>query len=119
MNTNFFWFNLSKVRKTAGAKKAGDPHVGAQKYDWFKNPIFRRAISMAIDRQAMIPSIFFGEGVKNWAIATQSNKIWHNPNLVHYDHNPGEAKKLLAASGSGTATVTGFWRIGVSRWASR
>ena len=99
MNTNFFWFNLSRVRKTAGAKRTGDPHVGAQKYEWFSNPVFRRAISMAIDRQAMIPSIFFGEGVKNWAIATPSNKLWHYPNLVHYDHNPGEARKLLSSLG--------------------
>ena len=69
------------------------------KYAWFSNPVFRRAVSMAIDREAMIPSIFFGEGVKNWAIATPSNKLWHSPDLVSYDYNPDEAKRLLAGLG--------------------
>jgi peptide/nickel transport system substrate-binding protein len=54
---------------------------------------------MAIDRQAMIPSVFFGEGLKNWAIATPSNKEWHSPDLVKYDYDPDEAKRLLAGLG--------------------
>jgi peptide/nickel transport system substrate-binding protein len=47
----------------------------------------------------MIPSVFFGEGMKNWAVATPSNKLWHSPDLVKYDYNPGEAKRLLASIG--------------------
>ncbi len=54
---------------------------------------------MALDRQAMIPSVFFGEGHKNWAIATPANKIFHSPDLVRYDYNPDESKKLLASLG--------------------
>ena len=99
LNTNFFWFNLNTVKKAGGAKKVGDPVISAVKYEWFKHPQFRRAVSMAIDRQAMIPSVFFGEGHKNWAIATPANKLWHSPDLVRYDYNPGEAKKLLAGLG--------------------
>lgn len=99
LNTNFFWFNLNTVKKAGGGKKAGDPVISAVKYDWFKHPQFRRAVSMAIDRQAMIPSVFFGEGHKNWAIATPANKVWHSPDLVRYDYNPAEAKKLLAGLG--------------------
>jgi peptide/nickel transport system substrate-binding protein len=99
LNTNFFWFNLNTVKKAGGGKKAGDPVISAVKYDWFRHPQFRRAVSMAIDRQAMIPSVFFGEGHKNWAIATPANKVWHSPDLVRYDYNPAEAKKLLAGLG--------------------
>ena len=61
--------------------------------------MFRRAVSMAIDRDAMIPSVFFGEARKNWAIATPANKMWHSPDLVRYDYNPAEAKRLLASLG--------------------
>ncbi len=61
--------------------------------------MFRRAVSMAIDRQAMIPSVFFGEGHKNWAIATPANKIFHSPDLVRDDYNVEESKKLLASLG--------------------
>jgi len=99
LNTNLLWFNLNIVKKAGAGKRVGDPAVGAVKYEWFNNAQFRRAVSMAIDRQAMIPSVFFGEGHKNWAIATPANKIWHSPDLVHDDYNPDEARKLLAGLG--------------------
>jgi peptide/nickel transport system substrate-binding protein len=99
MNTNHFWFNLNKVQKPTPGKKIGDPFVDPVKYSWFSNPVFRRAVSMAIDRDAMIPSVFFGDGLKNWAIATPSNKLWHSPDLIRFDYNPDEAKRLLAGLG--------------------
>jgi peptide/nickel transport system substrate-binding protein len=99
LNTNHFWFNLNKVQKPTPGKKQGDPFVDPVKYAWFSNPIFRRAVSLAIDRDAMIPSVFFGEAIKSWAIATPGNKVWHSPDLVKYDYNPAEAKRLLAGLG--------------------
>ena len=99
LNTNMLWFNLNTVKKAAPGKKVGDPAVGPVKYEWFRNAQFRRAVSMAIDRQAMIPSVFFGEGHKNWAIATPANRMWHTADLVRDDYNPVEAKKLLAGLG--------------------
>ena len=99
LNTNHFWFNLNKVQKPTPGKKIGDPLVGPVKYSWFSNPTFRRAVSMAIDRDAMIPSVFYGEGLKSWAIATPGNKVWHSPDLLKYDYNPAEAKRLLASLG--------------------
>jgi peptide/nickel transport system substrate-binding protein len=99
LNTNHIWFNLNKVQKPTPGKKLGDPFVDPVKYSWFNNPVFRRAVSMAIDRDAMIPSVFFGEGVKNWAIATPGNKVWHSPDLLRHDYNPAEAKRLLASLG--------------------
>lgn len=99
MNTQFFWFNLNKVQKPTQGQKLGEPLVDPVKYSWFRNPIFRRAVSMAIDRDAMIPSIFFGQGYKNFSLATSSNKIWHNPDVPHYDHDVDGARKLLASLG--------------------
>jgi peptide/nickel transport system substrate-binding protein len=99
LNTNHFWFNLNKVQKPTSGKKIGEPFVDAVKYSWFSNPTFRRAVSLAIDRDAMIPSVFFGEAVKNWAIATPGNKVWHSPDLLKLDYNPEEAKRLLAGMG--------------------
>jgi peptide/nickel transport system substrate-binding protein len=99
LNTNFFWFNLNTVKKPTPGKAMGEPYVDKTKYEWFRNPLFRRAVSMALDRQAMIPSVFFGEGHRNWAIATPANKIWHSPDLVHYDYNVEESRRLLASLG--------------------
>jgi peptide/nickel transport system substrate-binding protein len=99
LNTNFLWFNLNKVRKPKPGKRVGQPYVPAAKYAWFSNPDFRRAVSLAIDREAMIGSVFFGDAVKNWSTTTPANKIWNTPEVGGDDYNPEEAKKLLAGLG--------------------
>jgi peptide/nickel transport system substrate-binding protein len=105
LTTNFFWFNLNVVQRPlpgetpAAGKKLGEPYTDPVKYAWFNNAVFRRAVSMAVDRDAMIPSIFFGHGAKNWSEATAGNKVWYHPDLVHYDYNIAESKKLLAGLG--------------------
>lgn len=99
LTTNFFWFNLNTVQAAEGGRKVGDPYVDPVKYSWFSNPVFRRAVSMAVDRDAMIPSIFFGDAVKNWSTSTPGSKVWFTPDVVKYDFNLDEAKKLLAGLG--------------------
>jgi peptide/nickel transport system substrate-binding protein len=99
LTTNFFWFNLNVAQKAEGGRKVGDPYVDPVKYSWFSNPVFRRAVSMAVDREAMIPSIFFGDAVKNWSTSTPGSKVWFTPDVVKYDFNLDEAKRLLAGLG--------------------
>jgi peptide/nickel transport system substrate-binding protein len=112
LSTNFFWFNLAPVRKATPGKTVGAPHVGALKYSWFNNPVFRRAVSKAIDRESMIPSVFYGQGVKNWSTATPGNKQWHSPGIVQHDYNPAEAKSLLASLGWKDSDGDGFLEDG-------
>ncbi len=105
MNSRFLWFNLNKVQPPlkgeppVAGRTIGEPYVDPVKYGWFDNAVFRRAVSMAIDRDAMIASVFFGEGEKSWSQTGRNNKEWYNPDLVHYDYNPAEAKRLLASLG--------------------
>ncbi len=99
LNTNFFCFNLNRVRKATAGKKIGDPYVDPVKFAWFNNPVFRRAVSMAIDRDAIIKSVFFGDAVKNWSTSTPGNKVWYSPDITKYDYDPVQAKKLLAGLG--------------------
>jgi peptide/nickel transport system substrate-binding protein len=99
LSTHFFWFNLARVRKPTEGRKLGDPYVTPTKYAWFNNPVFRRAVSMSIDRESMIPSVFYGHGVKNWSTATPGNKVWYTPEVVRYDYNLSEARRLLASLG--------------------
>ncbi len=106
INSRFFWFNLNKVQPPLQGetlppgKRVGDSVVDPVKYAWFSNPVFRRAVSMAIDRDAMIRSVFFGEGyeelVHRWPAATRSG----TPRISsHYDYNVAESKRLLASLG--------------------
>lgn len=98
--SNFFWFNLNTVKKADKAgKKIGDPVGDPVKYRWFNNAVFRRAVSMAVDREAMIPSIFFGDAVKNWSTSSPGSKLWYTPEVVKYDFNLEESKRLLASLG--------------------
>src|SRR5690606_24745628 len=60
---------------------------------------FRRAVSMAVDREAMINSIYFGDAVKNWSTTTPGNQIWYSPDIVKWDYNPDEARRLLESIG--------------------
>jgi len=99
LTTNFMWFNLNKVREPKAGKRVGDPQVDPVRYAWFSNPVFRRAVSMAIDRDAIIRGPFFGDGVKNWSQSTAGNKVWYTPDVVHYDHDPEQARQLLAGLG--------------------
>ena len=96
--SNFFWFNLNTVKK-ADKGKVGAPVIDAVKYAWFNNATFRRAVSMAVDRDAMIPSIFFGDAVKNWSTSSPGSKLWYTPEVVKYDFNLDESKRLLASLG--------------------
>ena len=71
--THLIWFNLNKVQPPVGGakpthgKRLGEPFVDPVKYEWFNNRDFRRAVSMAIDRDAIIKGVFFGYGEKNWS----------------------------------------------------
>jgi peptide/nickel transport system substrate-binding protein len=112
--THLMWFNLNKVQapvrggKPTHGKKPGEPFVDPVKYDWFSKADFRRAVSMAIDREALIKGAFFGYGEKNWSQMTSSNKVWHSPDVLKHDYNPAEAKKLLAGLGFRDANGDGF-----------
>jgi peptide/nickel transport system substrate-binding protein len=104
-NAYFFWFNLNKVQsplpgeKLPAGKKVGDTFTDPVKYAWFDDVRFRRAVSFAVDRDAMISSVFFGHANKNFSLDTPGNKEWFFPDLPRYDYNPAEAKRLLASMG--------------------
>jgi peptide/nickel transport system substrate-binding protein len=94
-NTNFFWFNLNKVRQAEKGRKVGEPRVEPWKYAIFSNRDFRRAVSMAIDRDAMVKGPFYGYGFKAWSIMTSGNARWYDSTITAPDHDPEGAKALL------------------------
>ena len=99
LNTNFFFFNLNRVRDGKAGKRIGSTYVDPVKYAWFSNRDFRRAVSKAIDRDAIIKSVYHGYAVKNWSTTTPGNKIWGNPQPDGYDYDPEGAKRLIAGLG--------------------
>jgi peptide/nickel transport system substrate-binding protein len=99
LTSNFFWFNLNTVKKPGGRKPVGAPCADPVRFAWFSSRDFRRAISMAIDRDAIIRSVFFGYGVRNWSLMTPGYRLFFTPRTTAPDYDPPAAKALLARIG--------------------
>jgi peptide/nickel transport system substrate-binding protein len=92
LSTNFLWFNLNRGR-------SGDPKVGAAKHRWFANRAFRRAISHAIDRAAIIRGPYHGEAVENWSAPTVGARPWGEHGVIGQGYDRAEANRLLDSLG--------------------
>lgn len=75
------------------------PFVDPVKRKWFANRDFRIACSMATNRDAMVKTVLFGEGVPIYGPVEPSNKQWYNEDIPKYPFNLEEAKKLLDGIG--------------------
>jgi peptide/nickel transport system substrate-binding protein len=95
LETSFFWFN----ENTNVNSKTGRPYVDPVKLKWFRNVKFRQACSYAIDREAIIKSIFSGRAIPAYGFETPGNKKWFDPNLQKYPHDPAKALELLKEIG--------------------
>jgi peptide/nickel transport system substrate-binding protein len=98
LSVTYLHFNLNRVREAKPGKQVGEPYVGSAKYGWFNSAEFRRAVSHALDRDAMIRA-YGGEGVKNWSVATVADKVWYTPGVTGDDYDPAESRRLLAGLG--------------------
>jgi len=88
LDPDSFWFNLKP-----GALGA-DPRAA-----WLQRDEFRDAISMAVDRQVFVDTVFLGAAVPVFGPVTPSNKKWYSPDVPHVPHDPARAKQLLASIG--------------------
>jgi peptide/nickel transport system substrate-binding protein len=85
LDANFLWFNLSPSRVPSKP--------------WIDRREFRQAVSFAADRQAMVDTVFLGEGVAVHGSITPGNRTWHTDAIPKYEHNPAKARELLAGLG--------------------
>ena len=79
--------------------KNGKPLVDPKKLKWFRNTKFRQAIAYAIDRDAIIKTVFSGRSEPEYGFETRGNKKWYNPNTPKYPHDSAKALELLKEIG--------------------
>lgn len=81
----FLWFNLSS------ASPADKP--------WIRRREFRQAVSFAADRQAIVNTVFLGEGAPVYGPISPGNRTWYADAIPRYPHDPAKARALLSGIG--------------------
>lgn len=81
------WFNLAP-----GAPRA-------KERPWLQREELRKAISYAIDRQAVIDTVYLGAAVPLYGPITPGHGDWYTADLPGTPHDVAKAKSLLASIG--------------------
>jgi len=87
LDANNLWFNLAPA-------KATDP-----KSRWFGQKAFRQAISCAIDRQAIVNTVYLGAAVSIFGPVTPANHTWYADVRPSCEHDLARTRQLLASAG--------------------
>jgi peptide/nickel transport system substrate-binding protein len=95
LEAGFFWFNENTGINT----NTGKPYVDPVKLKWFRNEKFRQACSYAIDREAIIKSIYSDRAIPNYGFVTPGNKKWYDPDTPKYPYDVAKAVSLLKKIG--------------------
>lgn len=81
------WFNLSPSAPAAKSKP------------WLQKEQLRRAISLAVDRQAIVDTVYLGAGVPVFGPITPGHGPWYDASLPHDGRDVARARQLLAEIG--------------------
>jgi peptide/nickel transport system substrate-binding protein len=82
------WFNQSSSAPLSEQKKS-----------WFRTTEFRRAVSMAINREDISRIVFTGHAKPAYGAVSPANHFWFNSSLPVPKHDPQGALRLLAQAG--------------------
>jgi peptide/nickel transport system substrate-binding protein len=88
---NFLFFNLNSV------VPAGSNLV--QKQAWFREVKFRQAISLAIDRDAIVRLVYHNFATPLWTPVTPASNFWINNSIPHPARSVEAARNLLHSAG--------------------
>jgi peptide/nickel transport system substrate-binding protein len=89
---NFLLFNMNAQLPSGSSDLAN-------KQRWFQDVQFRRAISLAIDRDAMNRIVLLGRGSPIWTHVTPGNQLWFDNVIPHEPRSLNRSRELLRASG--------------------
>ncbi len=87
LDPNLLWFNLSPAR-------ARDP-----RHAWFRSKAFRQGVSCAVDREAIVNTVYFGAAVPIYVPITPGNRTWFVDVRPACEHDARRSRELFAAAG--------------------
>jgi peptide/nickel transport system substrate-binding protein len=85
INPHALWFNLTRAATTDRP--------------WLSDEAFRRAVSYAVDRQAMVDTVFLGAAQPIYGPVTPGHGDWFLPDLPRTELNSERARALLGSVG--------------------
>lgn len=94
LGSSFLVFN-----QNPGKTDDRTPFVKPYKLKWFRNVVFRRAVSHAIERKAIINTIMNGQGYPQYGPMSVSAGYFYDPDIPRYKYDPKKARELLVAQG--------------------
>jgi peptide/nickel transport system substrate-binding protein len=77
----------------------GTPRELASKQTWFRDERFRRAVSMSLDRAALVRLAYRGRATAIGGHVTPGNRLWANTAIRAPEREPSRARELFAAAG--------------------
>jgi len=92
LGVDYIWFNLNPVNRDG-------TRLNSAKLAWFSDSRFRRAISMAVDRDSIARSTLQGLATPLYGLVSPANRVWANPDLPKIAYDPGQAASLLEEAG--------------------
>jgi peptide/nickel transport system substrate-binding protein len=93
LNTDHLWFNQNP------GTKDGKPIVAATKLAWFTDVRFRRAVSAAIDREAIATATLQGLATPLSGIVSPGNHAWAATDLPKPEYSLDKARAILKEAG--------------------
>jgi peptide/nickel transport system substrate-binding protein len=89
---DFLFFNLNDL----GGKQL--PEI-KRKQEWFRRDEFRQAVSLAIDREAIVRLVYQGRATPLWDQVTPGNKLWIDPTVPRPPRSVEKAAAVLRSAG--------------------
>lgn len=89
---NFLFFNMNDLPADA-------PAAAVARQGWFRETEFRRAVSEAVDREAIVRLVFDGRATPIGGPVTGGNALWRNEAVVAPERSLDSARARLAALG--------------------
>jgi peptide/nickel transport system substrate-binding protein len=91
LDYSFLFFNLNDLGPTL--------RDTTRKQAWFRQVAFRQAISLAIDRDAIVRLVYRGRATPLWGHVPPGNKVWVNRSIPQTPRSVDGARRLLKSSG--------------------
>ena len=92
LGVDYIWFNLNPA-------KPDGTRMDPARLAWFSDVRFRRAVSMAVDRDSIARSTLQGLATPLYGIVSPANRIWANPDLPKIAYDVVKAASLLEEAG--------------------